>query len=94
MATFTVRVELHHSACGEDYKRLHSAMADEGFRRTITSSDGIKYQLPTAEYNRIASLTKSQVLGSAKRAARTVGKPFSAIVTESAGQTWYNLDEV
>jgi len=90
MAQFTVRVELHH-ADDDDYETLHSAMEDEGFSRFITSNDGTTYHLPTAEYNREGSLTRQQVLDSAKTAAAKTKKEYGILVTESEGRKWIGL---
>jgi hypothetical protein len=93
MGTFMTRVELHH-ADEDDYEALHSAMETEGFERIITSDQGIKYHLPTAEYYRTANLTRQQVLDSAMRAAATTGKSHAAVVTESLGVIWNGLTKV
>ena len=93
MTAFTTRVELH-DASYQDYERLHTAMHAEGFTRTITSDQGVRYWLPTAEYYRTASLTRSQVLDSAKRAAGTTSKSFAVVVTEANGVTWDGLRKV
>jgi hypothetical protein len=94
MATFMTRVELH-AADDDDYQTLHDAMEAEGFVRTITSEDGIKYHLPDAEYHRDANLTRGQVCDSAKRAASKTGKKFGVIVTQADEPIiWYNLLEV
>jgi hypothetical protein len=93
MARFMTRVELH-AADDDDYQTLHSAMETEGFRRTITSDDGVIYHLPTAEYYCETTLTRPDVLAAAKRAATKTRKNFGAIVTESNGITWSGLDKV
>jgi len=93
MASFTTRVELHY-ANEDDYETLHEEMAKQGFKRTITASDGITYHLPTAEYNYIGDKTKDQVLDKAKTAAEKTRKNFCTLVTESNGRTWYNLEKV
>jgi len=93
MAQFTVRVELHR-ANQDDYEALYSAMEDEGFSRQIKSSDGERYRLPTAEYNRTSSKNRQEILDSAAIAASTTGKKYSILVTESAGRSWRNLDRV
>ena len=93
MARFMTRVELH-SADGDDYETLHSAMETEGFERTITSDNGVAYHLPTAEYYRETTLTRQEVLDAAKRAATKTRKNFGAIVTEANGITWSGLDKV
>lgn len=92
MPRFTVRVELHN-AKAEDYEQLHAAMKGQGFGRTITSSDGITYQLPTAEYNMERELDRGAVLERAKIAAAKTGKGFSVLVTEGA-RKWVGLDPV
>ncbi len=93
MAKFTTRVELH-KANADDYLRLHTSMEAEGFIRTITSSDGVTYQLPTAEYNRINEMSRDKVLESAKRAADKTGKEYEILVTETEGRTWWNLKKI
>jgi hypothetical protein len=90
MARFTTRVELHDAKTWEDYNKLHIAMEKEGFTRTIRT-DNESYQLPTAEYNRDAALTKEEILESAKKAASTTGHKFAVLVTESNGRLWHNL---
>ena len=93
MAQFTVRVELHR-ANQDDYDALHSAMEEEGFSRQIKSSDGARYHLPTAEYNRRSTKNLNEILNSAASAARITGKKFGILVTESAGRRWQGLKEV
>ena len=90
MASFTTRVELHDAVSG-DYTKLHAEMKKNGFKQTITGTDGKVYSLPTAEYNYIGERSKAQVLEAAKTAAATVSKTFGALVTESVGRTWHNL---
>lgn len=92
MARFTTRVELHN-ADEDDYEKLHAAMGKEGFSKTIVSSDGITYHLPTAEYDREGNLTRDQVLESAKRAANKTGCTHGVLVTESNGRTWKGLEK-
>ena len=60
--------------------RLHSAMAREGFSRTITDEKGIVYELPIAEYYKSTSENIEEVLERAKKAATTTGKKFGVIV--------------
>ena len=51
VARYTVRVELH-KANSDDYDNLHGFMEQEDFIRYIVNgNDGLKYRLPTAEYN-------------------------------------------
>jgi hypothetical protein len=90
---YTVRVELHR-ATNDDYEQLHAAMKNVGFSRFITSSDNVKYHLPTAEYNYEGDASRDQVLEKAKRAASTTGLSYAVLVTESNGRTWHNLSKV
>ncbi|WP_247394592.1 hypothetical protein [Ralstonia pseudosolanacearum] len=92
MAGFTTRVELH-AAKAEDYEKLHEAMEAEGFERTITSDDGVTYDLPTAEYVYSGDVTRKEVLTKAKAAAAKTGKKYGALVTQSKGWTWHSLKE-
>ena len=88
--SYTTRVELHY-ANDNDYETLHTAMKREGFSRFITSSEGTRYHLPTAEYNYKGDLTLDQVLAAAKRAADTTGLTNAVLVTESDGRRWSGL---
>jgi hypothetical protein len=90
MAKFTTRVELH-DADSDDYETLHSAMKSKGFTRYLTDSDGVKWTLPTAEYNYVGNATKSEVLEKAKAAAKQTKLKHEILVTKSDGRTWYNL---
>ncbi len=90
---YTTRVELHY-ASDDDYESLHDAMRREGFSRQITSGDGVRYHLPTAEYNYEGSRTRSEILDAAKRAANATGLKFAVLVTESDGRSWSGLQKV
>jgi hypothetical protein len=92
MASFTVRVELHH-ATDRDYETLHFAMEQRGFSRLITSDKGVVYHLPLAEYNREGNLTLDQVIESAKLAANATGRNYAVLATESVARKWYGLAE-
>jgi hypothetical protein len=87
MAKFIVRVELH-SATETDYANLHSKMAAEGFSRTIVADNGIKYQLPTAEYKGEGNVTVSTALAAAQRAAKATGRSADVIVAEYISASW------
>ena len=79
MSDFLTRVELHDAKWPDEYiSRLHSAMAREGFSRTITDEKGIVYELPVAEYYKSTSENIEQVLERAKKAVTTTGKKFGA----------------
>lgn len=93
MATFTVRVELH-DADDSDYDTLWTEMKARGFKRRVTSDDGITYKLPPAEYSYDGDITRSDVLKKAKEAAAATGRDYAVLVTESAGRTWSGLEKV
>jgi hypothetical protein len=94
MAQFIVRVELQR-ATGEDYSRLHAAMEQCGFSRTIRGADGNTYVLPTAEYERAGEdLTGDQTHNDAWRATASVSQRFSILITEATRITWSGLTQV
>lgn len=92
MARFTIRVELHR-ATEDDYDQLHAAMEDQGFSRYVTSTDGITYHLPTAEYSIESDSSALSVLESAKSAAASTRRGYEVLVTKSAERRWYNLEK-
>lgn len=93
MASFTVRVVLH-DADWDDYNDLHDEMKKQGFSDEITSSDGITYKMPDAEYDISGSLTLDNVLSKAKSAASSTGRKYAVFVTKSSGLKWYGLEKV
>ena len=95
MAFFTTRVELHDAKTAEDYEKLHTEMAKDGFERTVQKTGEPAYHLPTAEYNLNSEKNSSLVLDLAKKAATRTGKKFSVLVTKVDGsREWYNLKPV
>jgi hypothetical protein len=90
MATFITRVELH-SALWTDYEQLHQEMQNAGFSRTIASANGVRYNLPTAEYYISGYFSTQQVLNSACAAAQKTGKSYSVIASETVNSSWQNL---
>ena len=92
MPKFPVRIELHE-AKREDYTVLYEDMAFRGFTDTITSADGHTFQLPSGEYNYERQAMRAEVMSKARAAAIETGIEYSVLVTESAGRTYYNLDE-
>ena len=91
MEKFTTRVQLNGRPTAEDYEHLHQAMKRRGFSRIIESDNGTKFWLPHAEYNRVSSAKRSQILRDAQEAAASVSSDFQVLVTESAGRTWHGL---
>lgn len=87
---FTVRVELH-DATSSDYTLLHQYMRQSGFTDTIVSGEGVTYQLPPAEYNRVGSFTKEEVIEAAKAAAARVKASYAVLVSESSARIWSGL---
>ncbi|WP_433867071.1 hypothetical protein [Ralstonia wenshanensis] len=92
MTRFTTRVELH-DANGLHYEILHRAMAVQGFKRTVTSDNGVTYHLPTAEYDFDGFADIQQVLQKAQHAAATTQKLAAIIVTQSATRVWSGLEK-
>jgi hypothetical protein len=93
MPHFTVRVELH-DAQRVDYNTLQAAMSQRGFSRLITSDDGRRYELPSAEFEGFVKLTTMQVLGVVQNAAAATGKRNSILVTEVKSRAWSGLSIV
>jgi hypothetical protein len=90
MPNFLVRVELH-SAVYDDYVSLHAAMQKVGFSRTIIGSDGITYQLPTAEYYYSGTALLGNVFEAAQKAANSTGKFNEVIAAQCEGLMWEGL---
>jgi hypothetical protein len=91
---YTTRVELHHASTVSDYTNLHALMQQEGFSRTVNSSDGHSYQLPPAEYLKTGTYAIADVLNAAVRAAQRTGRHSSVLVTAGAELTWNGLVRV
>lgn len=81
MALYVVRVELHR-ADASDYGRLHAAMASKGFSRQLLI-DGIKFDLPSAEYAVDSASSGAQVLSVAKSAANSTGRTSWILVSQA-----------
>ena len=90
MAKYLVRVELH-GASWDDYEALHAEMADRSFSREVTSDDGRRYQLPTAEYVIHTNSSLENVRTLAAEAAQTTGRKFGVIVAEYSRSAWVGL---
>ena len=90
MPLFATRVELH-GATEADYNRLHSAMEQRGFSRIITSDDGLRYHLPTAEYLNDHASSIQSALDAAVQAASMTGRPAAVLVSEAQRLSWNNL---
>ena len=93
MTNFILRVELH-AAVYDDYEILHAAMAQSGFKRTITSDDGSVYQLPTAEYSIDSSEEPLAILKAARAAADLTGRRNGVLVVASKSSAWQGLNQV
>lgn len=94
MANFTIRVVLHGNATWDDYEKLASELANRNIIDVITSSEGIKYKMPPAEYQCHGDLTASQVRDICVDAAKTTGKKHAVFVTESNSRAWIGLEKV
>ena len=87
---FTIRVELHNAGYS-DYLQLHGAMENEGLSRTIKGNDGLWYQLPMGTYNLEGHFAIGNVKAGVIKAANTVGKKYSILVTAGTHRDWENL---
>ncbi len=65
-------------------------MEAKGFLRTIESSSGDHYELPTATYYVESTLTTEQVAQHAREAANATGKTNSVITTEGSSYFYLN----
>jgi hypothetical protein len=90
MASYITRVELHN-ASERDYINLHEAMRQQGFSRTITSDQGVVYNLPPAEYYFYGTISRLDVLERAKRAATLTRREAEIVVVEYVGCSWSGL---
>ena len=90
MAKFITRVELY-DAKKEDYEMLNEVMERAGFSTKITSSNGIVYQLPAAEYLIEGKLLLTNVLIIVRNAAKEVKKEYGVIASEITVATWEGL---
>jgi hypothetical protein len=91
MANYIARVELH-SATWNDYEQLHATMQQRGYSRTIQSSDGKWYQLPTGTY--VVAGTDSSLqnaLNAATEAAKATGRQSWVLVADWGAASWAGL---
>jgi phage baseplate assembly protein gpV len=58
-------------------------MKNEGYKNTILASDGITYELPTAEYFLDADVDVKVAIDMAIKAAKTIGKKFGVVTVEA-----------
>ncbi len=95
MSDYLTRVEFHDAKSPDDnISKLHSAMAREGFSRTITDDKSIVYELPVSEYYKRTSENIEEVIERAKKAAATTGKKFGVIVGDCTNLKWSGLTTV
>ncbi len=92
MAAF-VRVELHRSAASGKYHELHQFMANAGFKRTVTATDGKKYRLPSGSYVYEGASSATQVRDLAHSAAHRTGCVDSIFVADSNIWAWSGLEQ-
>ena len=92
MGDYLTRVQFHEAKSPDDFiGRLNTAMAREGFSKTITDEKGIVYELPIAEYYKSTSENIEQVIERAKKAVTTTGKKFGVIVGDCTNLKWSGL---
>ena len=89
MTDFLTRVELH-GASDADYQTLDQAMIAANFSKTITSSRGLIYNMPSATYfSQAFNMTAAEVRNLAIAAARRTGLRYDIIT--AAGDTAFAL---
>ena len=89
MTDFMTRVELH-GAGDADYRVLDEAMIGAHFSKTIQSSRGLIYNMPSATYfSQAFNLSAAEVRNLAIAAARQTGLRYDVITT--AGETAFAL---
>ncbi len=89
MTDFVTRVELH-GATNADYQTLDEEMLAKNFSKTITSSRGLIYNMPSATYfSQAFNMTASDVRNLAVTAARRTGRRYDIIT--AAGDTAFAL---
>ena len=89
MTDFLTRVELH-GATDADYQVLDAAMVAANFSKTIRSSRGLIYNMPSATYfSQAFNLSAAEVRNLAIGAARRTGLRYDIIT--AAGDTAFAL---
>ena len=89
MTDFLTRVELH-GATDADYQLLDQAMTAANFSKTIRSSRGLIYNMPSATYfSQAFNLSATEVRNLAIVAATRTGLRYDIITT--AGETAFAL---
>lgn len=93
MFSYLIRVELFGNASWLVYQQLHEKLERLGYKRTIVSSDGLIYDLPTATYYKHCPLALAQIVSEAKLAASTVWADSSVLVSEGNNIRWQGLKQ-
>jgi hypothetical protein len=81
MANSIVRIDLHN-ANEADFHNLEKEMVRKGFSRTVLSSTGDRYELPTGLFHILNEGQTREVLFAAQEAARATQKTFGILVTD------------
>jgi hypothetical protein len=94
MRHFMVHMSLRpglHCAEEADFLQLSAAMEAEGFSYLITGSSGASFQLPPGEYFIAGAYTRAEVLAKARRAAATLHRSCSILITQGEAFLWWGL---
>jgi hypothetical protein len=94
MARFTVRVELHDYATGEEYAVLKTRLAAAKFVDYIQGDTGQWYRLPPAEYYTEGEVSGELVRDRAAQVAATVKPRYAVLVTEGPMRYWRGLEPI
>jgi len=89
---FVVRVVLHGAKDPEDYNDFHEEMEAKHYYRTITSDEGVTFELPPATYRAGGvDWTMEMIRAEVRAIADATGFSNAVLVTESNGSAWIGL---
>ncbi len=92
MPDFVVRVVLHGAKDPEDYNDFHGEMEAKHYYRTITSDDGITYELPPATYRAGGvNWTMEMIRAEVRALADATGFRNTVLGTVSNWSAWIGL---
>jgi hypothetical protein len=92
MAKFTTRIALR-DATTEDYEKLDAAMLEEGFTKTLKSSDNGIFILPAGEYNMEVDADIKEIYLLAEKLANATGRKNWILTSETINRMW-KLQEI
>lgn len=73
--------------------QLQTAMESRKFYRSLTSDDGVEYQLPSGEFFSIGDIGAADVHRLAAGAVASIGRTAAIVVCECASFVWTGLEK-